>query len=269
MLPLPEAALHGRRRRRLSWNIISSLSWEACLNRSRTSSNSSCCHDSHPLSWSALPDGAFHRSQFIRRARRYARKNGLTLTSTLAGARAGMDCLPWADFGLRPTRRVARTTLASMLKNLNIDRREFWVMRYAYPCNIVPDEEERGATGREAYNVSFPDVYGANACGWSWEEALEMAEDCLAAALGGYVKCHKTFLPPVPSRKGRSRSQCRPSSQPSWPFTPPCTDRASPRSSWPPGWASTRVPPVELSTQTIVPISARLRGPSKRLAAPW
>ena len=48
-------------------------------------------------------------------------------------------------------------------------------MRYAYPCSIVRDEEEERATGRVAYTVTFPDVYGANTGGWSWEEALEMA----------------------------------------------------------------------------------------------
>lgn len=70
-------------------------------------------------------------------------------------------------------------------------------MRYAYPCNIVRDEEEALATGREAYNVSFPDVYGANTGAWSWEEALEMAEDCLGVALGMYVKARERL--PVPS----------------------------------------------------------------------
>ena len=29
-------------------------------------------------------------------------------------------------------------------------------MRYAYPCNIVRDEEEARETGREAYGVTFP-----------------------------------------------------------------------------------------------------------------
>ena len=38
-------------------------------------------------------------------------------------------------------------------------------MRYAYPCSIVRDEEEARATGREAYTVTFPDVYGANTGG--------------------------------------------------------------------------------------------------------
>ena len=70
-------------------------------------------------------------------------------------------------------------------------------MRYAYPCDIVQDQEEAAATGRQAYVVSFPDVYGANTGGWSWEEALEMAEDCLAVALGMYVKAHEDI--PAPS----------------------------------------------------------------------
>ena len=64
-------------------------------------------------------------------------------------------------------------------------------MRYAYPCNIVRDEEERRMTGTEAYVVTFPDVYGAVTGGWSWKEALEMAEDSLGVALGMYVKAHE------------------------------------------------------------------------------
>ena len=70
-------------------------------------------------------------------------------------------------------------------------------MRYAYPCIVVRDEEEKRATGRLAYNVTFPDVYGANTGGWSWEEALEMAQDCLGTALGMYVKAREDI--PVPS----------------------------------------------------------------------
>ena len=64
-------------------------------------------------------------------------------------------------------------------------------MRYVYPCNIVRDEEEERATGREAYTGTFPDVYGANTGGWSWEEAVEMAKDCLGVALGMYVKARE------------------------------------------------------------------------------
>ena len=71
-------------------------------------------------------------------------------------------------------------------------------MRYAYPCTIVRDEEEARTSGREAYVVTFPDVYGANTGGWSWEEALEMAKDCLEVALGMYVKAREDIPAPSP-----------------------------------------------------------------------
>ena len=76
-------------------------------------------------------------------------------------------------------------------------------MRYAYPCNIVRDKEEERASGREAHTVSFPDVYGANTGGWSWEEALEMAKDCLGVALGMYVKAREDIPAPSPLVEGR------------------------------------------------------------------
>ena len=76
-------------------------------------------------------------------------------------------------------------------------------MRYAYPCNIVRDKEEERASGREAYTVSFPDVYGANTGGWSWEEALEMAKDCLGVALGMYVKAREDIPAPSPLVEGQ------------------------------------------------------------------
>ena len=71
-------------------------------------------------------------------------------------------------------------------------------MRYAYPCDIRRDEEEARASGREAYVVTFPDVYGANTGGWSWQEALDLAKDCLGVALGMYVKARQDI--PAPSR---------------------------------------------------------------------
>ena len=76
-------------------------------------------------------------------------------------------------------------------------------MRYAYPCSIVRDEEEERATGREAYTVTFPDVYGANTGGWSWEEALEMAGDGLGVALGMYVKAREDIPSPSPLAEGQ------------------------------------------------------------------
>ena len=60
-------------------------------------------------------------------------------------------------------------------------------MRYIYSCNIVRDQEEARLTGREVYNVTFPDVPEAITCGWSWDEAVEMAEDCLGVALSFYT----------------------------------------------------------------------------------
>jgi len=76
-------------------------------------------------------------------------------------------------------------------------------MRYAYPCNIVRDDEEQRATGREAYVVDFPDVCGANTGGWSWEEALEMAQDCLGVALAMYVDDRQEIPSPSPLAEGQ------------------------------------------------------------------
>ena len=76
-------------------------------------------------------------------------------------------------------------------------------MRYAFPCDIVLDEEEAKATGREAYGVTFPDVPEAITCGWSWQEALEMAEDCLAVALSFYVDRSEDLPTPSPLADGQ------------------------------------------------------------------
>ena len=76
-------------------------------------------------------------------------------------------------------------------------------MRYAYPCTIVRDDEEERASGREAYSVTFPDVYGANTGGWSWEEAVELAKDCLGVALGMYVKAREDIPAPSPLAEGQ------------------------------------------------------------------
>ena len=76
-------------------------------------------------------------------------------------------------------------------------------MRYAYPCNIVRDEEEQRATGREAYVVDFPDIDGAITGGWSWEGALEMAQDCLGVALDMCVKAREEIPAPSPLNEGQ------------------------------------------------------------------
>lgn len=54
-------------------------------------------------------------------------------------------------------------------------------MRYTYPCDLTPDEQDGG------FNVTFPDVSEALTCGDDRAEALEMAEDALVVALCAYV----------------------------------------------------------------------------------
>ena len=71
-------------------------------------------------------------------------------------------------------------------------------MRYEYPCSIERDFEELQTTGREAYVITFRDIRGANSCGWSWSEALEMAEDCLDVALSWYLDDDADPPPPSP-----------------------------------------------------------------------
>ena len=62
-------------------------------------------------------------------------------------------------------------------------------MRYVYPCELTP--EKNGG-----YSVSFPNVPEALTCGDDRDEALAMAEDALAVALGSYMQCREDI--PVP-----------------------------------------------------------------------
>ncbi len=63
-------------------------------------------------------------------------------------------------------------------------------MQYAYPCVLTPEEGS-------GFSVSFPDLPEALTCGVDRADALAMAEDALAAALGAYVHCGEDI--PVPS----------------------------------------------------------------------
>ena len=83
-------------------------------------------------------------------------------------------------------------------------------MKYLYPCEIVRDEEEARATGREAFVVTFPDVYGATTGGWSWNEAVRNAEDALVAALGAYYSEGEDIPVPGPIAKGQMPIPLRP-----------------------------------------------------------
>ena len=106
-------------------------------------------------------------------------------------------------------------------------------MRYAYPCILTPDEEEG-----EGFVVTFPDVPEAITGGNTREEALMMAQDGLAVALGMYVKSRQEI--PVPS--GVAPGQVlvavpyRPSLPRNWPSTPLCANRESPTSPLLPRW---------------------------------
>ena len=75
-------------------------------------------------------------------------------------------------------------------------------MRYAYPCLIERDIEEYRATGREAYVITYRDVPEAISGGWSWPEALEMAQDCLDVALTFYTDDGQDLPAPSPLREG-------------------------------------------------------------------
>ena len=62
-------------------------------------------------------------------------------------------------------------------------------MRYVYPCVLTPETDG-------GYSVSFPSVPEALTCGDDRDEALAMAEDALAVALGSYMQCREDI--PVP-----------------------------------------------------------------------
>ena len=76
-------------------------------------------------------------------------------------------------------------------------------MRYVYPAEITPDEDG-------GYNVAFPGVYGANTCGETLEEALDLAEDCLVAALGAHYRSRKELPLPGPVEPDQYEIPLRP-----------------------------------------------------------
>lgn len=69
-------------------------------------------------------------------------------------------------------------------------------MRYAYPCMLAPEEDG-------GFSVSFPDVPEALTCGDDRVEALAMAEDALAVALGAYVRAREDIPQPGAQRRGQ------------------------------------------------------------------
>jgi len=72
-------------------------------------------------------------------------------------------------------------------------------MRYLYPCAIEGNTDDGNG-----FVVSFPDIPWAHTGGFTFHEAIILAEDCLVVALSHYVD-HDLDLPrPAPTRKGKN-----------------------------------------------------------------
>ncbi len=66
-------------------------------------------------------------------------------------------------------------------------------MRYTFPCDIIGDEDDG-----DGFAVKFSDLKGANTGGFTFKEAIIMAEDCLVVSLASYADCQEEL--PTPSR---------------------------------------------------------------------
>ncbi len=84
---------------------------------------------------------------------------------------------------------LSKGQLAAMPRQLDIDRREFSIMIYAYPCRLAPDEVGE-------MTATFPDVPEAITGGRDRAEALALAEDALTVALAGYIRAKQDIPAP-------------------------------------------------------------------------
>ena len=71
-------------------------------------------------------------------------------------------------------------------------------MRYTFPCDIIGNEHDG-----DGFAVKFPDLKGANTGGFTFKEAIIMAEDCLVVSLASYVDCQEELPTPSPWEKGQ------------------------------------------------------------------
>ncbi len=71
-------------------------------------------------------------------------------------------------------------------------------MKYLYPCNIKGSEENG-----EGFVVTFPDISGAITGGFTFREALILAEDCMVVALSCYIDLGRELPTPSPYQKGQ------------------------------------------------------------------
>jgi antitoxin HicB len=78
-------------------------------------------------------------------------------------------------------------------------------MRYTYPCNIEGNEEDG-----DGFVVTFPDLEGAVTDGFTFKEAMIMAEVCLVVSLASYVVCQEELPTPSVWVKGQEMMTVQP-----------------------------------------------------------
>jgi predicted RNase H-like HicB family nuclease len=71
-------------------------------------------------------------------------------------------------------------------------------MRYAFPCNIEGNEDDR-----DGFVATYPDVRGAITGGKTFRDSIILAEDCLVVALASYVDCQEELPTPNAWEKGQ------------------------------------------------------------------
>ena len=71
-------------------------------------------------------------------------------------------------------------------------------MRYLYPCTIEGNQDDGNG-----FVMSFPDIPWAHTGGFTFREALILAEDCLVVALSHYVDNELDLPAPSPYQEGQ------------------------------------------------------------------
>ena len=71
-------------------------------------------------------------------------------------------------------------------------------MRYAFPCKIEGNEDDR-----DGFVATYPDVRGAITGGKTFRDSIILAEDCLVVALASYVDCQEELPTPNAWEKGQ------------------------------------------------------------------
>ena len=71
-------------------------------------------------------------------------------------------------------------------------------MRYAFPCNIEGNEDDR-----DGFVATLPDVRGAITVGKTFRDSITLAKDCLVVALASYVDRQEELPTPSAWEKGQ------------------------------------------------------------------